>query len=135
MVTEKKAVQKQEAKEATTIERTKSGKVFIPPVDIYESENDIFLLADMPGVDPKTIDIMVENNILTINAEVFDRRPEGFELVCCEYETGDYQRSFTLSDTIDQNKIEAKYENGVLKVRLPKVEQVKPRKIEVQYKS
>ncbi len=135
MVTEKKAIQKQEVKEATTIERTKSGKVFIPPVDIYESENDIFLFADMPGVDPKTIDITVENNVLTINAEVFDRQPEGFELVCCEYETGDYQRSFTLSDTIDQNKIEAKYENGVLKVRLPKAEKVKPKKIEVKYHS
>lgn len=135
MVTEKKAIQKQEVKEATTIERTKSGKVFIPPVDIYESENDIFLLADMPGVDPKTIDIMVENNVLTINAEVFNRQPEGFELACCEYETGDYQRSFTLSDTIDQNKIEAKYENGVLKVRLPKAEKVKPKKIEVRYYS
>jgi len=132
---EKKTVQKQEAQEVAAVERTRSGKVFCPPVDIYERENEIVLFADMPGVDPKTIDIMVEKNILSIRGEVLEQPPIGFELNYREYDSGDYQRSFTLSDTIDQNKIEAKYENGILKLRLPKAEKVKPKKIEVRVKS
>jgi HSP20 family protein len=135
MAVEKKTVQKQEAQEVSAVERTRSGKVFCPPVDIYERKNEIVLLADMPGVDPKTIDIMVEKNILSIKGEVFEQPPTSFELNYREYDSGDYQRSFTLSDTIDQNKIEAKYENGVLKLHLPKSENVKPKKIEVNFKS
>ena len=135
MAAEKKTVQKQEAQEVAAVERTRSGKVFCPPVDIYERENEIVLLADMPGVDPKTIDIVVEKNILSIKGEVFEQSPDRFELDYREYDSGDYQRSFTLSDTIDQNKIEAKYEHGILKLRLPKAEKVKPKKIEVYFKS
>jgi HSP20 family protein len=135
MAIEKKAVQKQEAMEVAAVERTRSGKVFYPPVDIYERNEEIVLLADMPGVDPKTIDIKVEKNILSIQGQVYEQLPADYELFYREYDNGDYQRSFTLNDTIDQNKIEAKYENGILKLRLPKAEKVKPKKIEVQFKS
>ena len=135
MSSEKKSVQKQEALEVATVERTRSGKVFCPPVDIYERNDEIVLLADMPGVDTKTIDIMVEKNILSIRGEIHEQNPAGYELFYREYDSGDYQRSFTLNDTVDQNKIEAKYENGILKLRLPKAEKVKPKKIEVRFKT
>jgi len=133
MANEKKTIQKREAETVDKVERTRAGKVFVPPVDIYETDSDIFLVADMPGVDEKSIDVMLEKDVLSIKGRVKPFEPEGFDLAYGEYEVGDYERSFSLNEEIDQNKIEATYKNGVLKLRLPKAEPAKPKKIEVKY--
>ncbi len=125
-------VQKQEKKDVDEVERTRSGKCFIPPTDIIDRQDNITVLADMPGVDKKSIDITLENNILTIQGCVNEDRPEDYTLVHSEYQVGDYYRSFTLSDTIDQENIKATYNNGVLQLDLPKAEKAKSRKIEIQ---
>jgi len=129
---EKSALKKQEVGNLDTVERTRSGKVFVPAVDIFETENEVIVLADMPGANEKSIEITLEQNVLTIQASVEDDTPEGFDLQYSEYDTGDYQRSFNLTDTINRDKIDAKYTNGVLKLILPKIEPVKPKKIEVK---
>lgn len=125
-------IQKREADTMQTTERTRSGKVFTPLVDIYENNDEMVVMADMPGVDEKTIDITLEQHVLTIEGQVKPYIPEGFNLSYWEYEIGDYRRSFTLTDTIDRDKIEASYKNGVLMLKLPKVEPAKPRKITVK---
>lgn len=125
-------LQKTEARQKGSIERTRAGKTFTPRTDIIEQENSILVIADMPGVDEKSVDINVEKHVLTITGKV---EPEDFgnhRLAYHEYEVGDYQRQFTLSDQIDVDGIEAGISNGVLRLELPKSEAVKPRKIEVK---
>jgi HSP20 family protein len=125
-------IQKREKEGMEKVERTRAGKVFVPPIDIVETNEDIVLIADMPGVEQKSIDITVEQDVLTIEGRVEPLIPEGYDLTYCEYEIGDFQRSFTLTDTIDRDKIEAAFKNGVLKLRLPKAEPAKPKKIDVK---
>jgi HSP20 family protein len=112
-------------------EGTRPGPVFIPAVDILENANEIIVLADMPGVESKSVDIDLKDNQLTITGKV--NAPEGEKEVSLyqEFNWGDYFRQFTLSNVIDQAKISAKMEKGVLRLVLPKVEKVKPQKIKV----
>ena len=124
-------IKKKETEDVSTVERTRSSRCFVPLTDIIENEEEIILTADMPGVDQKSIDVTLENNQLTIQGYVKVTIPEEFRLVHTEYDIGDFYRSFTLSDTIDKNKIEASIKNGVLKLRLPKADEVKARKITV----
>jgi HSP20 family molecular chaperone IbpA len=86
----------------------------------------------MPGVDENSVDITLEKNILTINGYVEAETPENYSLAYAEYEVGDYQRSFTLSNQIDFEKIEAAVQQGVLRLRLPKAGPAKARKITVK---
>lgn len=137
MATETKELQVQEAQkqEVTTMsdaERTRARKAYVPRADIYETNDDIFVLADMPGVDEKSVDITLEKNVLTINGYVEPDEPENYSLAYAEYDVGDYQRSFTLSNEIDLEKIEATVKNGVLKLRLPKIGPAKAKKITVK---
>jgi HSP20 family protein len=128
-------VQETEKQEVTTMdgaERTRAGKVYVPRVDIYETDNDIVAVADMPGVDEKSIDITVEKNVLTIHGNAEPVVPENVSLAYAEYDVGDYERHFTLSNEIDQDKIEATVKNGVLHLRLPKAGPAKARKISVK---
>jgi len=127
----KKEIQKKDGRKIETVERTRSGKVFVPAVDIIDSENELVLLADIPGSKENSIDITLENNLLTIQGNVSWNDPEGYEPSYIEYEVGDFQRSFTVDETIDRDKIKAKYKNGVLRLTLPKTEPIKPRKISV----
>ena len=113
-------------------ERTWARKVFVPRVDIYEADEDIFLVADMPGVNESSIDITLEKNVLTIDGCVEPQDFEGYSLAYAEYDVGDYQRSFTLSNQIDQEKIEATVKDGVLRLRLPKAGPAKAKKITVK---
>ena len=113
-------------------ERIRNVKTFIPRVDIYETKEAIFLIADMPGVDEKTVDIELEKNILTITGRVEDGISRDYNLIFSEYEAGDYERSFTLSDEIDRDKINATVKQGVLRLELPKAEKVKPKKIAIK---
>ncbi|MBP7763646.1 MAG: Hsp20/alpha crystallin family protein [Deltaproteobacteria bacterium] len=124
-----KDMQKTENVSAT--ERIRSVKTFVPRVDIYENKDALFLVADMPGVDEKTVDIELEKNVLTITGRVENGRVAGGTLMYSEYEIGDYERVFTLSEEIDRDKIVATVKNGVLRLELPKAEQVKPKKIAI----
>ena len=126
-------IKKKEEISETGAERTREKKSFVPPVDIFEEKEQITLFADMPGVDENSLDITLENNVLDINAFVETaQKDEGLELTYAEYETGDYHRSFTISDEIDREKITATVKNGVLKLVLPKAEKMKSRKINVK---
>lgn len=113
--------EKQEVAE-TGVERTRSRLAFVPRADIYETNEAIVLMTDMPGVDENSLDIMLENDVLTIIGYVETAYPEGYGLSYGEYRVGDYQRSFTLSNKIDRDKIEATVKDGVLRLYLPKAE-------------
>lgn len=127
-----KDVEKKEAKLREGIERTRARRVYIPSVDIIEREEDIVLVADMPGVDDKSLDITLEKDTLTIDGHVEESIPEGHRLRVSEYGIGDYHRVFTLSDEIDKEKINATVRHGVLRLTLPKAEAVKTRRIPVR---
>ncbi len=129
---EAKSLQKKEADSLEKTERTRSGKVFTPATDIIETGSAIIVLADMPGVDEKSIDITLEDNQLTIQSNVEFEKPKDYHLLYSEYDVGDYYRSFSLSDAIDRDKIEATYKNGLLRLTLPKAEKAKARQIAVK---
>jgi HSP20 family protein len=112
--------EKQEIAESGA-ERTRSKPAFVPRADIYETEDEIVLVADMPGVDAETVDITLEKGVLTINGYVEPHEPEGYGLAYSEYRVGDFQRSFSVSDEIDQDGIEATIADGVLRLHLPRV--------------
>jgi len=115
-----------------TVDQSRTARAFVPRADIYETAETIVLLADMPGVDEKSVDITLEKNVLTIDAAVEPELPQGYKLAYAEYTSGNYHRVFTLSDEIDREGIEAAVKNGVLKLTLPKSQKAKPRKISVR---
>jgi HSP20 family protein len=117
---------------ATAAERIRSVKTFVPRVDIYETKEALFLIADMPGVDEKSVDVELEKNILTIAGRVNSDEVKDKSIVYSEYEIGDYERIFTLSDEIDPEKIFATVKNGVLRLELLKADKVKPKKIAIK---
>ena len=127
-------VQQQEAVPTHDLERTRSRRCFVPRADIYETENEIVVLADIPGADEKTVNMTLEKNVLTINAFINPVRSSGYDIAYTEYEEGDYQRIFHLSDEIDRDGIEATVSDGVLRVQLPKSESAMTRKIAVKTK-
>jgi len=111
-------------------EFTREGPVFNPDVDIFENDNELILCADLPGVQKEDLDIDLNENTLTINAHV--KLATKGTLLYKEYDIGDYKRSFTISNVVDQSKIQAELKNGILRVVLPKAETAKPRKIEIR---
>ncbi|WP_373500492.1 Hsp20/alpha crystallin family protein [Desulfococcus sp.] len=113
------------------VEQTRPGNTFVPAVDIFETDAAITVIADIPGVRTEDLDIDLRENILTLSGEVRSREGEGEKGVLREYDTGTYFRQFTLSEVIEQSRIEAKVENGVLRLSLPKVAKAAPRKITV----
>lgn len=130
---ESKSLQAREKSElATPAEQLKAGPVFSPAIDIFETEKEITLLADMPGVKADHLNIDLKENVLTLSGEV--KAPEGANEVDVfrEYRTGRYFREFSLSQLIDQSKINAELKEGVLHLKLPKVEKASPRKIAVK---
>ena len=130
---ETKSLQAKEKKEVTTpAELTKPGLVFNPAVDIFETERNLTLLADLPGVKAKDLKIDLKDNVLTLTAGETPLQGPVEKDVVREYRTGTYYRQFSLSDTIDQSKIEAVMKDGVLSLTLPKVEAATPRKIAVK---
>jgi len=122
---------KEEFRTPEGVERTASRAVFRPRVDILETPEAIVLAADMPGVDETNTDITLEKNVLTIKGNVVPVSLEGYTLAYCEYDVGDFERSFTISDEIDRDGIEACVKNGVLRVTLPKAKQASSQKISV----
>jgi HSP20 family protein len=132
MADPKKEMQKQEAKTPEQGERTSDRRMYAPNVDILEKENDIIVVADMPGVDENSVDMTLEKNILTIYGRVEAEIPQNIRLARAEYGVGDYQRVFTLTDEVNRDKIHATVKNGVLKLVLPEAETVKTRKFQVK---
>jgi HSP20 family molecular chaperone IbpA len=113
-------------------ERTRECQCFVPRADIYEFDENIVVVLDMPGITENAIDITLEKNVLNVKglAQMLDR--EGYSLAFAEYEAGDYERSFRISDAIDRDNIDATYKNGVLRLVVPKAEVAKTRKIAVK---
>lgn len=131
-MTDIKELQVKEKQEiATPAEHTKPGLIFTPAVDIFETEREINLLADMPGVAADDIVIDLKDGILTLSGDVKPWEDKNETDVLVEFEIGKYYRQFTLSDIIDQNRIEAKLEDGTLRLSLPKAEKAIPRQIAV----
>lgn len=124
-------LQKKEAETPQGVERTRPQRLYTPDVDIIERKDDIIVIADMPGVDERSVDITLEKNVLTIYGRVETELPQNYRLVYSEYGIGDYQRAFTLSEEVDRNRIQASVKNGVLRLVLPKAEAAKTRKIAV----
>jgi len=116
---------------AAPAEHTKPGLVFTPAVDIFETETRITLLADMPGVTADHLSIDLRDDTLTLTGEIEPFEGPDEQDILIEYEVGKYFRQFTLSEVIDQEKIEANLDDGVLRLTLPKVEKAKPRKITI----
>jgi HSP20 family protein len=125
-------VQKSELTRNEPDERMRDRRVYVPRSDIYETDRDIILIADVPGCDEQSIEVSVEKNILKISGLVEPKVYEGQTLAYSEYHTGDYQRIFTLSDEIDREHIEATVKNGVLKLVLPKGGPARMHKITVK---
>jgi HSP20 family protein len=134
METEKSSVEvkKQEAGRSLATERMKTGNVYLPNVDISEDKDGIYILADMPGVDDKDVNITLENDVLTIEGKVVPVNTEGRARAYTEYGVGDYFRSFILTEAIDRDKIVATIKDGVLSIALPKAEAAKPRHIPIR---
>ena len=124
-------VKKQELEE-TDAERTRDRRAFVPRTDIYETDQGIHLVVDMPGVDETNVDITLEKNVLTINGYVEPTFPEGYTLAYAEYDVGDYQRSFQLSNQIDLAKIDATIKDGVLRLYFPKIGPAQKKQIAVK---
>lgn len=132
MAEETRALQAREKQEvAAPAEQTVPGPIFTPAVDILETDREMLILADLPGVKVEDLRIDLRDNVLTLIGDV--NRPEDAEEVDVfrEYQTGRYVRQFTLSQVIDQGKIDANLKDGVLSLRLPKVEAATPRKITI----
>jgi HSP20 family protein len=103
-----------------------------PAVDIYETEHELVVKADVPDVDPKDLDIRVENNILTIRGErKFEKKVDENNYLRVERAYGSFTRSFSLANTVNAEAIKADYQNGVLTLSIPKREEAKPKQIKV----
>ncbi len=111
-------------------EFTREGIYFTPAVDICETEKEIMIFADMPGVKPDGTEIELKEGILTIEGKV-QALPSAGEQLLAEYRKGNYFRSFRVADSVDPEKIAASMSNGVLKLTLPKAQRALPRKIEI----
>src|SRR4051812_27016330 len=111
-------------------ERTRERPVYVPRVDIVETEDALEVLADMPGVARDGVE--VKQRVLSLRGRAEVAVPEGLAPLYLEYEPGDYERSFTLSDAVDPGGIEARVRAGVLHLRLPKAGPAKPQRIEVK---
>jgi HSP20 family molecular chaperone IbpA len=112
-------------------ESTVPARLFMPTADIFEAEQALTVVLEMPGVDKSNIDINVEGGVLTIEGRLDFTKYQGMQPVYTEYNIGHYRRSFSLSNKIDQSKIAAEMKDGVLTVTLPKLEEAKPRRISV----
>ena len=113
-------------------EESLTTSVFAPAVDVYEDEHNITLKIEVPGIDEKDIDIRVENNTLTVHGErkfEKDEKEENYRRVERQY--GSFTRTFTLPNTVDSENIQADYDKGVLKIRLAKKAEAKPKQIKV----
>ena len=117
-----------EKKEETTI----PARIFLPTADIYEAQDALFVILEMPGVEKTNVDVRVEDSVLHVEGRLDFSKYQNLQPVYTEYNIGHYSRSFRLSSKIDQNNIRAELKDGVLALTLAKIEEAKPRAIQVQ---
>ena len=126
------AIEKRETT-TTEVEPTHCGRTYVPTVDIVENQDELLLIADVPGATDDGIDIDYERGRLTVQARVVPRQPpDRTNYLLQEYGVGDFCRSFQVGEGIDAGKIHAEIAEGVLTVHLPKAAELKPRRIEVK---
>ena len=113
-------------------ERTHEGPVFVPRVDIYETETGLAIIADLPGVSPEDLEVTLEKRVLSIYGRVEEDAPGGYSQAYREYEVGDFERQFTLSGDFDINGIEANLKYGVLHLAIPRAPEAAAKRIEVR---
>ena len=113
-------------------EVTRPTRAFLPTTDIFESEEALTMILEMPGVDRDNIEVSVENGVLTVEGKINFGKYEGLQPVYSEYNIGPYRRTFRISSRIDQDKISAEMRDGVITLVLPKAEEAKARRIEVK---
>ena len=123
-VQEKRELQKKE-------EPTIPVRVFVPTTDILEDEHALTVVMEMPGVSKEAVDINIEDRVLTVQGRIDFGKYEQMQPVYTEYNIGNFSRRFSLSNSIDQDKIRADMQDGVLTLTLPKAQEAKPRKIAV----
>lgn len=121
---EKREVEK---KQETTI----PARMFVPIADIYEDQDALTVVLEMPGVDKSKVEVHIEDGVLSVTGQLDFSKYQGLQPLYTEYNVGHYSRSFQLSSAIDQNKIKAELKDGVLWLTLPKVEEAKPRTIQI----
>jgi HSP20 family molecular chaperone IbpA len=124
---------KKEQGNVATVERTRDSLTYIPQADIWETDDELRVYADLPGVSPENLDVRFENGELTIYGKV-NPRHDDITFLFGEYGIGDFHRTFTVGEMIDASKISAELRDGVLTLHLPKMEEVKPRRIQVKAK-
>ena len=128
----KQELQSQKKRELETREETTiPARVFLPNTDIYETKDALTVILEMPGVEKSNVDVRVEGGILNIQGRLDLSKYQGLQPLYTEYNVGHYARNFELSSKIDHSKIGAELKDGVLTLTLPKVEEAKPRRIEV----
>jgi HSP20 family protein len=115
----------------TKEEKTAPGRYYIPYADIYETDDALTVVMEMPGVEKNAVNVALENDVLRVDGQIDFSKYEGLEPVYTEYNIGHYTRSFTLSDKIDQERISAQLDDGVLTLTLPKAKEAQPRRISI----
>ena len=127
------ALEVQEKKELVAKgEKTVPARYYVPHTDIYETDDALMVVMEVPGVDRDNIDVKVENDELRVEARIDFSKYEGLEPLYTEYNVGHFARTFSLSHMIDQQTIGATLTDGVLTLTLKKVQQAQPRRIEIQ---
>lgn len=122
----------QEKKEvAARGERTTPGRYYVPPADIYETDEALTVVMEMPGLERNNLTVSLENDMLQVHGQIDFSKYEGLEPIYTEYNVGHYARSFTLSRKIDQERISAQMKDGVLTLTLPKAAEAQPRRIAI----
>jgi HSP20 family protein len=112
-------------------EKTVPGRYYVPYADIYETDEALTVVMEMPGVEKSRLNVALENDVLKVDGQIDFTKYKDMEPVYAEYNVGHYGRSFTLSNKIDQEKISAQLEDGVLTLTLPKAKQARPRRISI----
>jgi HSP20 family protein len=115
----------------TKEEKTVPGRYYVPYADIYETDDALCVVMEMPGVEKKDLNVALENSVLRVDGQINFAKYEGMEPVYTEYNIGHYARSFTLSNKVDQEQISAQLDDGVLTLTLPKAKEAQPRRISV----
>lgn len=121
-----------EKRELTTKdEKTIPGRFYVPNADIYETDESLVVVMEMPGASREAVDVALENGTLRVEGRIDFSKYDGLEPIYTEYNVGHYARSFALSDLVDQEHIAAKLEDGVLTLTLPKAASARPRRISI----
>lgn len=113
-------------------EATIPARLFVPTADVYETQDALTVILEMPGVEKSNVDVRVEDGVLNVEGRLDLSKYQGLQPLYTEYNVGHYSRSFQLSSKIDQSKLAAELKDGVLSLTLPKLEEARPRTIEVR---